>query len=58
MGILMHEGKAESGHYYSYLYNFEKSIWLKFNDIHVTEETNEDKILQEAYGKILLCYYL
>ena len=54
----MHEGKAESGHYYSYLYNFEKSIWLKFNDIHVTEETNEDKILQEAYGKILLCYYL
>lgn len=50
MGILMHEGKAESGHYYSYLFNFEKNSWFKFNDIHVTEEPNESKIFQEAYG--------
>ena len=50
MGILMHDGKAQSGHYYSYLYNFEKTLWQKFNDIHVTEEPNEEKIFQEAYG--------
>lgn len=50
MGILMHDGKAESGHYYSYLFNFELNKWFKFNDIHVVEETNEGRILQEAYG--------
>ena len=50
MGILMHEGKAQSGHYYSYLHNFEKNLWQKFNDIHVTEEPNEAKIFDEAYG--------
>jgi ubiquitin carboxyl-terminal hydrolase 25/28 len=50
MGILMHEGKAQSGHYYSYLHNFEKNLWQKFNDIHVTEEQNEVKIFEEAYG--------
>ena len=50
MKILMHEGKAQSGHYYSYLHNFEKNLWQKFNDIHVTEEPNEAKIFDEAYG--------
>jgi len=54
----MHEGKAESGHYYSYLFNFEKNIWRKFNDIHVTDEPNEDKILQEAFGKTFSVFNL
>lgn len=35
--ILIHEGAAESGHYYTYIYNPLLKRWFKFNDIHVTE---------------------
>lgn len=52
--ILMHEGKAESGHYYSYIFDHKKNIWRKFNDINVIEELNEEKLLKEAYGIIIL----
>ncbi|KAM3127725.1 hypothetical protein pb186bvf_020157 [Paramecium bursaria] len=47
--ILIHEGAAESGHYYTYIYNPLLKKWFKFNDIHVTE-VQEDKVLKDAYG--------
>lgn len=46
----MHDGVAESGHYYSYIFDFNKGIWRKFSDINVSEEPDENKILNEAYG--------
>lgn len=48
--ILMHEGKAESGHYYSYILDYGRQIWRRFSDIQVIDELNEEQILKEAYG--------
>ncbi|CAK58035.1 unnamed protein product (macronuclear) [Paramecium tetraurelia] len=47
--ILIHEGMANSGHYYTYIKDFRLNKWFKFNDIHVTEETRE-KVFQDAIG--------
>ena len=34
--ILIHEGQADSGHYYSY--SFDGNVWRKYNDSNVSEE--------------------
>ncbi|CAK67183.1 unnamed protein product (macronuclear) [Paramecium tetraurelia] len=47
--ILIHEGAAESGHYYTYIYNPFLKHWFKFNDINVTQ-VSEEKVLRDAYG--------
>ncbi|CAD8126422.1 unnamed protein product [Paramecium sonneborni] len=47
--ILIHEGAAESGHYYTYIYNPFLKQWFKFNDINVTQ-VSEEKVLRDAYG--------
>lgn len=47
--ILIHEGAAESGHYYTYIYNPLVNKWFKFNDINVTV-VPEDKVLRDAFG--------
>jgi ubiquitin C-terminal hydrolase len=39
----------DSGHYFVYIYDFERNFWRKYNDQHVTEES-EETILREAYG--------
>jgi ubiquitin carboxyl-terminal hydrolase 25 len=38
-----HHGTASSGHYWIYIYDFRKEIWLKYNDTRVEEvkDTNE-----------------
>ncbi len=48
--ILVHDGRADSGHYYSYIYDFDVKKWRKFNDIQVTDEIDENKMLTECYG--------
>ena len=40
--LLIHDGQAGSGHYYAYSYDEDEEKWWKFNDIHVTEATEED----------------
>lgn len=45
--ILIHEGQADSGHYYSY--SFDGIVWRKYNDSNVTEEA-EEQVLKEAKG--------
>lgn len=39
----------ESGHYYSYINDFETGVWRKYNDIHINEET-EEKVFEDALG--------
>lgn len=39
--ILIHEGGADSGHYYSYTYDHQLKKWRKYNDINITEEVEE-----------------
>ncbi len=36
--ILAHSGVPESGHYYAYIYDFEKEKWHRYNDNMVTKE--------------------
>ncbi|GFT42840.1 ubiquitin carboxyl-terminal hydrolase 25 [Nephila pilipes] len=37
--VLVHEGQAASGHYWAYVYSPNRNMWLKFNDVSVTEAT-------------------
>lgn len=34
---MIHEGGADSGHYYSYIYDHSHSKWRKYNDLNITE---------------------
>ncbi|XP_030833774.1 ubiquitin carboxyl-terminal hydrolase 25 isoform X2 [Strongylocentrotus purpuratus] len=40
--VLVHEGQALAGHYWSYILNHKRNVWIKFNDIAVTEVTFEE----------------
>ncbi|CAD8202909.1 unnamed protein product [Paramecium octaurelia] len=48
--ILMHNGQADCGHYYTYIKDFGLNKWFKFNDIEVQEVTKE-KVFYDAFGK-------
>ncbi|PVD27319.1 hypothetical protein C0Q70_12475 [Pomacea canaliculata] len=37
--VLVHEGQAASGHYWAFIYDEERSMWLKFNDITISESS-------------------
>jgi len=47
--ILVHEGQANGGHYWSYIFDSAKGIWRKFNDVTVTETTWEE-VHRESVG--------
>lgn len=47
--VMVHEGEAISGHYWSYVFNREANVWLKFNDISVTE-TSWEEVARESEG--------
>ena len=49
VAILIHDGVAGSGHYYSFNRNLETQAWKRFNDIHVADE-NEENVFKEAVG--------
>lgn len=56
--ILIHEGRADSGHYYSYTYDIKAKTWRKYNDINISEES-ETQVLTEARGlNFTSAYYL
>ena len=40
--VLVHEGQALAGHYWAYILNHKRNVWIKFNDIAVTEVTREE----------------
>lgn len=45
----MHEGEANSGHYFCYVYDDKKNCWWKCNDRKVTI-ADEEKLFKEAFG--------
>ena len=47
--ILVHDGPAEFGHYYSFVYERNENVWWRFNDHSVTIET-EEVVLKESIG--------
>ncbi len=45
----MHDGPAEFGHYYSFVFDRKENVWWRFNDHSVSMET-EEVVLQESIG--------
>jgi ubiquitin carboxyl-terminal hydrolase 25/28 len=48
-GIMIHDGLAENGHYYTYLYDRNQKIWWKLDDHRISMES-EDVVMKEALG--------
>jgi len=49
VGIVIHSGNADAGHYYSYI-NIEDNKWLEFNDSYVSE-FNISMLQSQAFGE-------
>ena len=47
--ICVHDGNANSGHYYSFIYDRFGKKWRKYNDITVTE-VPEEQVFSESTG--------
>ncbi|KAH9487955.1 hypothetical protein Btru_067322 [Bulinus truncatus] len=47
--VLVHEGQAVSGHYWSFIFDERRGKWLKFNDITVSESSLEE-MRKESVG--------
>ncbi|KAF3490497.1 ubiquitin-specific protease [Arthroderma uncinatum] len=59
--VFIHHGSVEFGHYYIYIFDFEKQIWRKYNDTEVTEvhstaEIFSDRNLQNPPTPYFLVY--
>lgn len=49
--ILVHEGGADSGHYYAFIFDRKAQIWYRFNDYRVSVET-EERVMEESFGDL------
>ena len=61
VGVVVHSGQANAGHYYSFIKNRYSSgeKWFKFNDTTVEEvDMIEDTLKQECFGKAFLIFCL
>ncbi|PWY94374.1 ubiquitin carboxyl-terminal hydrolase [Aspergillus sclerotioniger CBS 115572] len=45
--VFVHHGSVSFGHYYIYIFDFERKVWRKYNDNYVTEVDNLDEIFQD-----------
>jgi hypothetical protein len=53
-GVIIHQGSATSGHYYSYIFN--ENHWLCFNDDHV-KTVNESDVMRDGINNGYLLFY-
>ena len=58
--IIIHEGDAMSGHYYTYVKDHLENEWYKFNDHRVTKwENSLEEIIDEGIGNgVRSAYFL
>ncbi|NXJ04547.1 UBP28 hydrolase, partial [Odontophorus gujanensis] len=47
--VLVHEGQANAGHYWAFIYDQPRKSWLKYNDISVTESSWEE-LERDSFG--------
>lgn len=47
--IMIHDGLAENGHYYSYVFDRSQKTWWKLDDHRVSKAT-EEQVMKEALG--------
>ena len=46
---MIHDGMAENGHYYSYIYDRLQKLWWRFDD-HKVSVVDETIVMEEALG--------
>uniref|UniRef100_A0A8C6J541 ubiquitinyl hydrolase 1 n=1 Tax=Melopsittacus undulatus TaxID=13146 RepID=A0A8C6J541_MELUD len=49
--VLVHEGQANAGHYWAFIYDQPRKSWLKYNDISVTESSWEE-VERDSFGGV------
>ncbi|XP_010868978.2 ubiquitin carboxyl-terminal hydrolase 25 isoform X6 [Esox lucius] len=47
--VLVHEGQANAGHYWAYIYDPHQHRWMKYNDISVTKSSWEE-LVRDSFG--------
>lgn len=47
--VLVHEGQANAGHYWAYIYDPQHCCWMKYNDIAVTKSSWEE-LVRDSFG--------
>ncbi|NXH14677.1 UBP28 hydrolase, partial [Bucco capensis] len=47
--VLVHQGQANAGHYWAFIYNQPRKTWLRYNDISVTESSWEE-LERDSFG--------
>uniref|UniRef100_A0A8C5A8W8 Ubiquitin carboxyl-terminal hydrolase n=1 Tax=Gadus morhua TaxID=8049 RepID=A0A8C5A8W8_GADMO len=47
--VLVHEGQANAGHYWAYIYDPHQRRWMKYNDVSVTKSTWEE-LVRDSFG--------
>ncbi|XP_043849086.1 ubiquitin carboxyl-terminal hydrolase 25 isoform X3 [Dromiciops gliroides] len=47
--VLVHEGQANAGHYWAYIFDHHQEKWMKYNDISVTKSTWEE-LERDSFG--------
>lgn len=47
--VLVHEGQANAGHYWAYIFDHRESRWMKYNDIAVTKSSWEE-LVRDSFG--------
>ncbi|KAJ8355463.1 hypothetical protein SKAU_G00182570 [Synaphobranchus kaupii] len=47
--VLVHEGQANAGHYWAYIYSPQQCCWMRYNDITVSASSWEE-LTHESYG--------
>uniref|UniRef100_A0A673N744 Ubiquitin carboxyl-terminal hydrolase n=1 Tax=Sinocyclocheilus rhinocerous TaxID=307959 RepID=A0A673N744_9TELE len=47
--VLVHEGQANAGHYWAYIFDPHQQRWMKYNDISVTKSSWEE-LVRDSFG--------
>ncbi|XP_063304560.1 ubiquitin carboxyl-terminal hydrolase 25 isoform X8 [Pelobates fuscus] len=47
--VLVHEGQANAGHYWAYIFDHREKRWMKYNDISVTKSSWEE-LERDSFG--------
>ncbi|KAM8770170.1 LOW QUALITY PROTEIN: ubiquitin carboxyl-terminal hydrolase 25 [Rhynchonycteris naso] len=47
--VLVHEGQANAGHYWAYIFDHRENRWMKYNDIAVTRSSWEE-LVRDSFG--------
>ncbi|OCT91176.1 hypothetical protein XELAEV_18014232mg [Xenopus laevis] len=47
--VLVHEGQANAGHYWAYIFDHHEERWMKYNDISVTKSSWEE-LERDSFG--------